>query len=105
MLSASTQEYTEYTTSRAYWDTQWTSVEAERVQLGSGLLTFNDISRGFYYLAALFAVSIPVLVFPVPNLFTRPSFPKKKPVNDITISCRYRTRVKHGHYSGDVGLP
>ena len=51
-------------------------VEAECVQVGSGLFTFKDVSRGFYNLAALFAVSILALLFPVPNLFSWPCFPK-----------------------------
>ena len=82
----------------------YSCVEAESIQVGSGFLAFEDMSRGFYYLAALFAVSIPVLVFPVPNLFSRPCFPEKEPVNNIAVSCRYHTRVQHGHYFGNVGL-
>ena len=81
------------------------SVEAESIQVGSGFLAFEDMSRGFYYLAALFAISIPVLVFPVPYLITRPCFPKKKSVDNIAVSCRYHTPVKHGRDSGDIGLP
>ena len=81
------------------------SVEAESIQVGSGFLTFEDMSRGFYNLAALFAVSISVLVFPIPNLISWPCFPEKKPANNIAVSCRYHTRVEHGHDSGDVGLP
>ena len=57
-------------------DSVQSCVETERVQVGSGLLTFDDLSLGFYYLAALLVVSIPVLVFPVPNLFPWPNFPK-----------------------------
>ena len=53
-----------------------TSVDAESVQVGSGLFTFKDVSGGFYNLAALFAVSIPALIFPVPNLFSWPFFPE-----------------------------
>ena len=62
-----------------------TSVDAESVQVGSGLFAFKDVSRGFYNLAALFAISIPVLVFPVPYLITRPCFPEKKSVDNITF--------------------
>ena len=81
------------------------SVEDESIQVGSGFLAFEDMSRGFYNLPALFAVSIPVLVFPIPNLISWPCFPKKKPVNNIAVSCRYHTRVKHGRDSGNIGLP
>ena len=38
-------------------DSVYSCVEAECVQVGSGLFTFKDVSRGFYNLAALFAVS------------------------------------------------
>ena len=80
------------------------SVDAESVQVGSGLFAFEDVSRGFYNLAALFAISIPTLVFPVPYLITRPCFPKKKSVKNIAVSCRYHTRVEHGRDSSNVGL-
>ena len=69
------------------------SVEAESIQVGSGFLAFEDMSRGFYNLAALFAISIPVLVFPIPNLISWPSFPEKKSVDNITVSSRFHTRV------------
>ena len=82
-----------------------TSVDAESVQVGSGLFAFEYVSRGFYNLAALFAISIPVLVFPILNLISWPCFPEKKSVDNIAVSCRYHTRVQHGHDSGDVGLP
>ena len=59
------------------------SVEAESIQVGSGFLAFEDMSRGFYNLVALFAISIPVLVFPIPNLISWPIFPEKKPVGNI----------------------
>ena len=48
------------------------SVEAESIQVGSGFLAFEDMSRGFFDLAALFAISIPVLVFPILNLISWP---------------------------------
>ena len=58
-------------------------VEAERVQVGAGLFTFKDVSRGFYNLATLFAVSIPF-------------------VYNVAVSCRYHTRVKLGRYIDDI---
>ena len=82
-----------------------TSVDAESVQVGSGLFAFEYVSRGFYNLAALFAITIPVLIFPIPYLITRPCFPEKKSVDNIAVSCRYHTRVKHGRDSGNIGLP
>ena len=51
-------------------------VEAERVQVGSGLFTLKDMSRSFDYFAALLAVTIPALILPNLNLFPWPCFPE-----------------------------
>ena len=52
-------------------------VHAERViQVGSGLLALEDVSRCFDYFAALLTVTISTLTLPRLNLCTWPCFPK-----------------------------
>ena len=43
-------------------------IEAEHIQVGFGLFTFENVSRNFDYFAALLAITILALVLPRPNL-------------------------------------